>query len=60
MTKGQIRQQILELVDEYAKHEFKDTIFVGGETVIPPSGKLLGASELRNLVDAFMRGNGAA
>lgn len=56
MNKDQIRHQILELVDEYAKHEFKENIFVGGQSVIPPSGKLLGASELKNLVEASLDG----
>ena len=56
MSKEKIRQQILELVDSYAKLEFAEKIFIPGETPIPPSGKLLGGSELKNLVESSLDG----
>ena len=56
MTKEKIRQQILGLVDKYAELEFAQKLFIPGETPIPPSGKLLGGAELKNLVEASLDG----
>ena len=56
MSKEKLRSQISELVAEYAKLEFAERIFVGGETVIPPSGKKIGAKELQNMVNASLDG----
>ena len=56
MTKDVIRKQILELVDKYAELEFAQKVFIPGETPIPPSGKLLGGEELKNLVEASLDG----
>ena len=53
-TKQSIRNEILKLVGEYAQLEFSDNIFVGGETVIPPSGKLVGTSEMALMVEAAL------
>lgn len=54
--KEQIRQAISKLVDEYAAIEFATKAFVPGNTVIPPSGKLIDASEIKNMVDASLDG----
>jgi CDP-6-deoxy-D-xylo-4-hexulose-3-dehydrase len=54
--KDALRQRIAALVDEYAAIEFEDRGFIAGETPVPPSGKLLGAAELRNMVDASLDG----
>jgi len=43
-------------VAKYAKLEFAQKKFVGGETVIPPSGKKLGVKELQNMVNASLDG----
>lgn len=51
-----IRQQIAELVEQYAAIAFAPTPFLPGATVIPPSGKLLDASELKNMVEASLDG----
>ncbi|TNJ37439.1 lipopolysaccharide biosynthesis protein RfbH [Prosthecochloris vibrioformis] len=51
-----IREQIALLVDEYAQVAYTDKSFTPGETVVPPSGKVLGASELKNMVDASLDG----
>ena len=56
MSKEQLRSEISDLVAKYAKLEFVEKIFVGGETVIPPSGKKLGVKELQNMVDASLDG----
>ena len=55
-SKEQIRQQIAELVDQYASLEFSNRPFLPGATVIPPSGKLIGAEELKLMVDASLDG----
>lgn len=56
MSKEQLRAEISDLVAKYAALEFVEKIFVGGETVIPPSGKKLGVKELQNMVDASLDG----
>lgn len=56
MSKEQIRNQIAELVDQYAALEYAPKIFVGGESVVPPSGKVLGANELKMMVEASLDG----
>jgi CDP-6-deoxy-D-xylo-4-hexulose-3-dehydrase len=56
MSKESIRKQIAELVDQYAAIEYAPKIFVGGETVVPPAGKVLGANELKMMVEASLDG----
>jgi len=51
-----LREEIAGLVSKYAKEQYKPTVFIGGETVIPPSGKLLGEEELQNMVSASLDG----
>ncbi len=51
-----IRSQIASLVDQYAALEFAVKSFIPGETAIPPSGKLIGAEELKNMVEASLDG----
>ena len=56
-TKEAIRQQIAALVDQYASlDEASKPAFKAGETVIPPSGKLIDAAEIKNMVDASLDG----
>jgi len=55
-AKAELRSQIAELVDRFAAIEFAPRAFVPGSTPIPPSGKVLGAAELRNLVEASLDG----
>lgn len=55
-SKDKIRKQILSLVDEYAQLEFATKKFVPGQTIVPPSGKLIGVSELQNMVEASLDG----
>lgn len=54
--KKALRDQILDLVGKYADLEFSARDFEPGETPIPASGKLIGASELINMVDASLDG----
>ena len=51
-----IRQKIAALVDEYAKIKYTPQAFKPGETVIPPSGKVLDAAELKSMVEASLDG----
>jgi CDP-4-dehydro-6-deoxyglucose reductase, E1 len=56
MLKEQLRSQIAELVAQYADIEYAPKMFIGGESVVPPSGKVLGAKELQLMVDASLDG----
>lgn len=56
MSKEQLRAQISELVEQYAALEYAPKQFVAGETVVPPSGKVLGANELKMMVEASLDG----
>jgi len=56
-TKAQaLREQIALLVDEFAAITLATQPFLPGLTVVPPSGKLLGADELKNMVNASLDG----
>ncbi len=54
--KDRLRKEILSLVDRYAQLEFCAKEFVPGKTVVPPSGKVIGASELKNMVESSLDG----
>ena len=56
MTNDEIREQIRTLVEQYAAQAYADRPFSPGDTVVPPSGKLIGAAELKNMVDASLDG----
>lgn len=51
-----LREEILKLTKKYAELRFRPEHFVPGETLIPPSGKLIGESEIANMVDASLDG----
>ena len=51
-----LRKEISNLVTKYAKEKYKPLAFKGGETLIPPSGKLMGEEELQNMVAASLDG----
>lgn len=56
-TKTQaLREQIAKLVDEYAAIALAPQPFLPGLTVVPPSGKVVGAEELKNMVEASLDG----
>jgi len=52
----QLRKQIASLVEEYAAIAFAPKPFTPGTSVIPPSGKVIGAPELKNMVEASLDG----
>jgi CDP-4-dehydro-6-deoxyglucose reductase, E1 len=51
-----IRKEIAELVQQYADIAFAPKAFVPGETPVPVSGKVIGAAELKNMVEASLDG----
>ncbi len=53
-TAEQLREEILTLADQYFAAKFAPKTFVPGESVVPPSGKVLDAADLRNLIDASL------
>jgi len=56
LGKDQLRKQILALVDSYAAIEYTAKPFVPGQSVVPPAGKVIGAGELKNMVEASLDG----
>lgn len=52
----QLREQIAALVDQYADLAFAHKAFQPGVSTVPPSGKVIGAAELKNMVDASLDG----
>jgi len=52
----QLRSQIAQLVAEYAEITLAPRPFVPGESIIPPSGKVIGAWELQHMVEASLDG----
>lgn len=56
MKAEEIRAEIVQLVEKYAEIALAPTEFVGGETVIPPSGKVIGTKELQLMVEASLDG----
>jgi CDP-6-deoxy-D-xylo-4-hexulose-3-dehydrase len=51
-----LREQIGKLVDEYAAISLASQPFLPGLTLVPPSGKVVGAEELKNMVEASLDG----
>lgn len=51
-----LREEILSLVEKYADEVFAPRSFQPGTSVVPPSGKVIGAREIRLLVDSCLDG----
>ena len=51
-----IRREISELVQQYANIAYAPSVFLPGASVVPPSGKLIGAQELKYMVEASLDG----
>ncbi len=51
---AELRDQILALSEQYAELAHGAKPFVAGTSVVPPSGKVLGAQEMRLLVDSCL------
>jgi len=54
--KSQIRNEILELVNEYASIDKNKDVFIAGESSVPVSGKVIGSQEIKNMVEASLDG----
>jgi CDP-6-deoxy-D-xylo-4-hexulose-3-dehydrase len=52
----EIRNKILNLVNNYSDVNFKEKKFIPGESEVPVSGKVIGATELKNMVEASLDG----
>lgn len=55
-TPDSIRKEIADLVQQYADIVYAPKAFVPGTTPVPVSGKVLGAPELKNMVEASLDG----
>jgi CDP-4-dehydro-6-deoxyglucose reductase, E1 len=56
MTLESIREEIGTLVEKYASEALAPKPFAPGDSVIPPSGKVIGARELQLMVEASLDG----
>ncbi len=56
MNPNNLRSEIAKLVDEYAALTFSEKKFEPGVSVVPVSGKVIGAPELKNMVEASLDG----
>lgn len=56
MNKQEIRTEIARLVEQYAALSLRRESFLPGMSPVPPSGKLLGAQELKYMVEASLDG----
>jgi len=57
MNPNEIRAQIAQLVDQYHDAQERErAAFAPGKSVVPPSGKLIGAAELKAMVEASLDG----
>jgi CDP-4-dehydro-6-deoxyglucose reductase, E1 len=55
-TTEELRLEIANLVQEYADLKYTDKVFKPGRSVVPPSGKVIGVTELQYMVDASLDG----
>lgn len=55
-TTDSIRKEIAELVAEYVELQYQEQPFEAGRSVVPPSGKVIGASEIQHMVEASLDG----
>ena len=51
-----LRTNILNLIEDYSKINFKQKNFIPGISEIPVSGKLIGSLEVKNMVEASLDG----
>jgi CDP-4-dehydro-6-deoxyglucose reductase, E1 len=55
-TTEELRLEIADLVQEFADLKYTEKTFKPGRSVVPPSGKVMGATELQYMVDASLDG----
>ena len=56
MNEDFVKQQILDLVDQYSTLKYAKKPFLAEVDVVPASGKVIGAQELKNMVEASLDG----
>lgn len=56
MNEAELRKRILNLVEQYANLVHAPNTFEPGVSVVPPSGKVIGCGELKNMVEASLDG----
>ncbi|MBE0447661.1 MAG: lipopolysaccharide biosynthesis protein RfbH [Actinobacteria bacterium] len=54
MPESELRQQILELVGQYAELAHAPKPFIPGKSAVPVSGRVYGKEEMKSLVDAAL------
>ena len=52
----EIRNKIAVLVEEFSAIQYESKTFIPGSTIVPPSGKVIDAAEIKNMVDASLDG----
>jgi CDP-6-deoxy-D-xylo-4-hexulose-3-dehydrase len=52
----EIKNKILNLVENYSDINFKEKNFIPGVSEVPVSGKVIGSFELKNIVEAALDG----
>jgi CDP-6-deoxy-D-xylo-4-hexulose-3-dehydrase len=52
----EIKKKILDLVDNYSNINFIEKEFIPGVSDVPVSGKVIGALEIKNMVEASLDG----
>lgn len=55
-TTDSLRKNIAELVKQYADIQYQEKAFEPGKSIVPPSGKVIGVTELQYMVDASLDG----
>ena len=55
-TAEELRLEIAGLVQEFADLKYTEKTFKPGRSIVPPSGKVIGATELQYMVDASLDG----
>lgn len=55
-TTDLLRAEIAVLVAKYASLQYQEKEFIPGESIVPPSGKVIGEKELQYMVDASLDG----
>jgi len=55
-TTDEIRLEIAKLVQQFADIKYAEKTFKPGRSVVPPSGKVIGSTELKHMVEASLDG----
>ena len=54
MTEQQIKNEIMQLIDQYHKAKFGNRKFIQGQTSVPVSGKVFDSDELKNITESAL------